>query len=676
MKKLLFLFFISVFVFACEKKERFLDNDVSDADQSEEQKDIDEIPDEDVEENWHIAPVVKCEKDSDCPDPDKEFCDPYGECQCRRSDDYVIRYKGKCIHGLEGNKLFCNGNSSAFKLKHSVPRKGSAGFVNEKTDLVCICNSGYYGLNCEYKNLDYSDKFPVGDEYFLPEPNCKKDEDCSEGMKCSKKGFCYCDGEIEFTDPVLKNEIILATGKIAFTGEDLLNITKLTLGQVAIINNMKCLPNLRALQIFQPNSELKFEELSNLDNLQYLVIFDYNGLSDFSPILKLKKLLFLGLDVTGANYKFLEKIYDENHIEMLYLDFFYGDLPHSFDFLNNFKKLVAFTGYFGQSMNIESDCEINLENLIKNKNLSYLKISAGKCKVLSLNILSELRFLHDLTIGNLSTDGGETKKNLLSDFPVLKNITKLFIDSTIFDEKIIDKFPELTFLYIWQQGLPVEKLDFMEGLVNLQMFSFSDDVDLIKDFDDKKYSSINMKNLRTLSIYPFKSRNYEFLKKLKHVEELGVFQGTSQFEDWDSKYVKDYEINGSVGDDYSENLLYLMGLADRTYHLDNVKSFRKNCDKGGAVCNKKFREYFYPEASLGYGFSLCPNPIDKDDEDVKYLVEKGVGLTIGNNSQNCEALFSDGENITRMNHPLLNRKQKLDFRMDVTDNSGIKWISK
>ncbi|HPA64513.1 MAG TPA: hypothetical protein PLC67_11195 [Spirochaetota bacterium] len=495
-------------------------------------------------------------------------------------------------------------------------------------------------------------------------------------MKCSKKGFCYCDGEIEFTDPVLKNEIILATGKIAFTGEDLLNITKLTLGQVAIINNMKCLPNLRALQIFQPNSELKFEELSNLDNLQYLVIFDYNGLSDFSPILKLKKLLFLGLDVTGANYKFLEKIYDENHIEMLYLDFFYGDLPHSFDFLNNFKKLVAFTGYFGQSMNIESDCEINLENLIKNKNLSYLKISAGKCKVLSLNILSELRFLHDLTIGNLSTDGGETKKNLLSDFPVLKNITKLFIDSTIFDEKIIDKFPELTFLYIWQQGLPVEKLDFMEGLVNLQMFSFSDDVDLIKDFDDKKYSSINMKNLRTLSIYPFKSRNYEFLKKLKHVEELGVFQGTSQFEDWDSKYVKDYEINGSVGDDYSENLLYLMGLADRTYHLDNVKSFRKNCDKGGAVCNKKFREYFYPEASLGYGFSLCPNPIDKDDEDVKYLVEKGVGLTIGNNSQNCEALFSDGENITRMNHPLLNRKQKLDFRMDVTDNSGIKWISK
>lgn len=676
MKKLLFLFFISVFVFACEKKERFLDNDVSDADQSEEQKDIDEIPDEDVEENWHIAPVVKCEKDSDCPEPDKEFCDPYGECQCRRSDDYVIRYKGKCIHGLEGNNLFCNGNSSAFKLKHSVPRKGSAGFVNEKTDLVCICNSGYYGLNCEYKNLDYSDKFPVGDEYFLPEPNCKKDEDCSEGMKCSKKGFCYCDGEIEFTDPVLKNEIILATGKIAFTGEDLLNITKLTLGQVAIINNMKCLPNLRALQIFQPNSELKFEELSNLDNLQYLVIFGYNGLSDFSPILKLKKLLFLGLDVTGANYKFLEKIYDENHIEMLYLDFFYGDLPHSFDFLNNFKNLVAFTGYFGQSMNIESDCEINLENLIKNKNLSYLKISAGKCKVLSLNILSELRFLHDLTIGNLSTDGGETKKNLLSDFPVLKNITKLFIDSTIFDEKIIDKFPELTFLYIWQQGLPVEKLDFMEGLVNLQMFSFSDDVDLIKDFDDKKYSSINMKNLRTLSIYPFKSRNYEFLKKLKHVEELGVFQGTSQFEDWDSKYVKDYEINGSVGDDYSENLLYLMGLADRTYHLDNVKSFRKNCDKGGAVCNKKFREYFYPEASLGYGFSLCPNPIDKDDEDVKYLVEKGVGLTIGNNSQNCEALFSDGENITRMNHPLLNRKQKLDFRMDITDNSGIKWISK
>ncbi len=153
MKKILLLFFLSVFVFACEKKENILGNDILDTDQSEEQKDNDEIPDEDVEENWHIAPVVKCEKDSDCPDPDKEFCDPYGECQCRRSDDYVIRYKGKCVHGLEGNDLFCDGNSFAFNLKHSIPRKGSVGFVNEKTEVVCVCNPGHYGLNCEYKNL-------------------------------------------------------------------------------------------------------------------------------------------------------------------------------------------------------------------------------------------------------------------------------------------------------------------------------------------------------------------------------------------------------------------------------------------------------------------------------------------------------------------------------------------
>ena len=674
MKKILLLFFLSVFVFACEKKENILGNDILDTDQSEEQKDNDEIPDEDVEENWHIAPVVKCEKDSDCPDPDKEFCDPYGECQCRRSDDYVIRYKGKCIHGLEGNDLFCDGNSFAFNLKHSIPRKGSVGFVNEKTEVVCVCNPGHYGLNCEYKNLDYSDKFPVGDEYFLPEPNCKKDEDCSEGMKCSETGFCYCDGKIEFTDSVLRNEIISATGKISFIGEDLLNITKLTLSQVSTINNMRCLPNLRALQIFQPNSELKFEELSNLENLQYLVIFDYNGISDFSPILKLKKLLFLNLELTEDNYKFLEKMNPDNQIEGIYFSFFKGDYPENFNFLDNFRKLTSAAITFGQNTPKNKDCLIDMSNITQNNEISHLRIYAGNCEIKEIQQLEKLTNLKNLTIGHMMLVDGTGKRHLqLSSFPVLKNVTQLYIDSTVFDAKVIDKFPSITVLYIWQEGLPVEKLDFIEGLVNLSTFAFSDDIKIVSQFNNEKYDWINkMNNLRYLSIDPYKSRNYDFIKGLKHIEEMGILSQSG----WEQKYTEDYEINGSVGDDYSENLLYLMGLADRTYHLDNVKSFRKNCDKGGAVCNKKFREYFYPEASLGYGFSLCPNPIDKDDEDVKYLVEKGVGLTIGNNSQNCDALFSDGKSLLRMNHPLLNRKQKLDFRMDITDNSGIKWISK
>jgi len=670
MKKLLFLFFISVFVFACEKKERFLDNDVSDADQSEEQKDIDEIPDEDVEENWHIAPVVKCEKDSDCPDPDKEFCDPYGECQCRRSDDYVIRYKGKCIHGLEGNKLFCNGNSHSFSLKHSVPRKGGIAYTEKIEDVNCLCYTGFYGNNCERKHENYPDKFPVGDEYFLPEPNCKNDEACGEGMKCSETGFCYCDKEVHFTDPVLKNAVVAAVGKTNYTGLDLINVKKLTLEHAQNLNNMECLPNLRALIMLNPNASVKIEDIAQFKNLQYLIMKDYEfAVFDFSPLLKLEKLLLLGLDLDKDNYKFLEKMDSENHLEAIWFDFEKGDYPESFEFIKKFKRIRSAKLYCGQSANLSDNCLFDIFNLSESQDLQYLVLYPGRCEIKNIIELEKNKELRELMVGNVTTDLNPTRHLNLSDFPVLPNLTTLWIDSVVFDERLIDHFPELTNLHLFGYGIDIKNLDFLSGIKNMRLLYVSENYTDLVPFNEKRYEPIGkMTNLIELDIRNYSSRNYSWVAGLKHVVLFGLSDENRYEEN-----VQDYNENGSDGTDYYLNLLYLSTYIDNTYHIDNVKGFKENCDKNGAFCNSSFwdkymneNDYFPPS------INICQNPVKTEDKDLQYLLEKGVGFIIGKDSQSCEVLSPERAN----KYLFFNRKQKLDFRMDITDNSGIKWISK
>ena len=77
-------------------------------------------------------------------------------------------------------------------------------------------------------------------------------------------------------------------------------------------------------------------------------------------------------------------------------------------------------------------------------------------------------------------------------------------------------------------------------------------------------------------------------------------------------------------------------------------------------------DYFPPS------INICQNPDKTEDKDLQYLLEKGVGFIIGKDSQSCEVLSPERAN----KYLFFNRKQKLDFRMDITDNSGIKWISK
>lgn len=668
MKKLLFLFFLSIFVFSCEKKENIRDEDVLDADQSDEQIDNDEVSDEDVENKWYNAPVVKCEKDADCPEPDKEFCDPYGECQCRRSDDYVIRYKGKCIHGLEGDSLFCNGNSHSFNLKNSVPRKGGIAYTEKIEDVNCLCYSGFYGNNCERKHENYPDIFPVGDEYFLPKPNCEKDEECGEGMKCSETGYCYCDKEVQFVDPVLKNAVVAAVGKTSFTGLDLINVTKITLENAQNLNNMECLPNLRALIILNPSASLKIEDVAQFKNLQYLMIKDYgSAVFDFSPLLNLKKLLSLGLDLDKDSYKFLEKMDPKNHLEGIWFDFDKGDYPENFEFIKNFKKIRSAKLYCGQSADFNDNCSFDVSNLSESQNLQYLILYPGRCEIKNIIELEKNKELRELMIGNLTTDLEPTRHLNLSDFPVLLNLTTLWIDSTIFDGKLIDHFPAVTSLHVFGYGVEMEDLEYLNGMNNLRLLYISENYTDKVPFNDKRYEPIGkMPNLTELDIRNFSSRNYKWMSGLRHAVLIG-FDDENRYEE----YVQDYNENGSDGTDHYSDLLYLSTYIDNTYHIDNVKGFRENCDKNGAFCNSSFwsgylnaNDYFPPS------IVLCSNPLTKDDEDVQYLLNKGISFNIGADSQSCEVLTPENENSAKTVHPLLLNENSVENKQ--IQESGIR----
>jgi hypothetical protein len=177
-----------------------------------------------------------------------------------------------------------------------------------------------------------------------------------------------------------------------------------------------------------------------------------------------------------------------------------------------------------------------------------------------------------------------------------------------------------------------------------------------------------MTNLIELDIRNYSSRSYSWVAGLKHVALLGLSD-----ENRYDEYVQDYNENGSDGTDYYSNLLYLSTYGDNTYHVNNVKGFKENCDKNGAFCNSSFwdnymneNDYFPPS------INICSNPLKKDDEDLQYLLKKGVGFVIGKDSQSCELLSPERTN----KYLLFNIRQKLDFRMDITDNSGIKWVLK
>ena len=245
-----------------------------------------EVSDED---STSESGFLKCAKDSDCPDPDAEFCDPYGECQCRRGMDYayMVRYQGKCMKGEDGNEFLCNSSSVSFYIDADVKQQGTIPYIEEKDDVTCRCEIGYYGKHCENR-IEYDDELIVSGELFLPESNCSKKEDCDEGMICSEKGYCVCEGELEFSDPTFEYFVKDALGRSQTSkldGEDLVFLKSLILSGVNKVDNGKCFVNLRSLRLNNVPEDFNFEDVSEMSNIQTLNVSSINKDKsvDYSP---------------------------------------------------------------------------------------------------------------------------------------------------------------------------------------------------------------------------------------------------------------------------------------------------------------------------------------------------------------------------------------------------------
>ena len=682
MRIFLLLFFLSL-AFSCNNgKSIENDRDLGTRDESghpdEDIETEDDLSEKDDADNWWEAPVVKCDRDSDCPDPEKEFCDPYGECQCRQAKGFVIRYKGKCIHGSEGQEKFCNGRSRAFNLRHEVPRKGRIAYTEKIEDVTCLCDSGYYGLNCERANEDhpdYPDRFFEGttETFFLPEPDCEKDEDCSEGMKCSEKGYCYCDGEVNFHDPAILEVLYYILGKTDFDGEDLLDIKMLNLRYVHRFDRMECLPNLRALTIEYPIGEIEnFDQLAYLKNLQHLAVLQGKEEIDFSPVAKLERLMSLTLQVYSSNYQFLHDMEPDNHVQWLRL-MFEDEGPSDFDFFTNFKKLNALIVH-----NFESpgNCSFDISSITGNRDLFFLTLYPGLCGIKNLNKLAEFKELNKLHIGNYSSLG--LKKIKLSDFPVLPNIVELFIDRTTFDSKMKDHFPSLTDLIIYGDQSGVKDLDFLEGLNNLLQFNFSEDQDEPVFFDENRYTALSeQSNLMRLSIGPYKSRNYEWIEGLKHATEISFITTTSAYSDskWDDAYRDYYIEHGATNSSYLSNLLYLTAYIDRTYHLDELSGIRAFSEKINNPGRSKLQENYLNSGNvhdiINPGIILCSNPVDieKNINDLELIRKNGVTVAIGETRDKCDEF--PAKNLLLNNENTKNQNNKIYF---FNDKRSLKWI--
>lgn len=610
-----------------------------------------EVSDED---SMSESEFVKCEKDSDCPDPEAEFCDPYGECQCRRGMDYayMVRYQGKCMKGDEGNEFFCNSSSISFYIDADVKQQGTVPYIEEKDDVTCRCEIGYYGKHCENK-IDYDDILIVSGELFLPEPNCSKNEDCGDGMKCSDKGYCVCDAELDFSDPAFEYYVKDALGRpqdSSLDGEDLVFLRKLIVSGINKIDHGKCFVNLRSLNMNNVPEDFNFEDVSEMSNIQSINILRVqNDKSvDYSPLKKLNKLLFLYLQVNEDNYGFLKEMDSRNSLVSLKIEFLDGFVPENLDFVSGYKNLGQF---IIQSFKNDFPKQLDISSLLNNEIIMILKFHLKKTKLTGLKTLSDLKNLIDLEVELYGND--ELQK--LSEFPICPNIRSLKLAEIFNDVKIVEKFSNVNSLNIITDGAFYNDLSFLEGLENLNFLYYSD-MDAFTEIENINYDVIGrMKNLYFLILNPYKNWGMDWIKNNKYLQYVEIVDVTGDI--FNNVYKNHYLENGAASSDYFSNLLYLGYYRDRIFHLEEISGIADYCLNGGAVCNKIFRDNFFTYMELrAVGFNLCGNPINKNDKDIETIVENGGVISIG--SDWGDACTSYGVSLLKNS-----RKEKPDFRV-------------
>ncbi|HQB10282.1 MAG TPA: hypothetical protein PLW37_10460 [bacterium] len=660
MRNILIILVLLMANVSCDDKSP-IENDEIDW-ENDQLADEDGCPDGNVDSDYNSweASVFKCEKDSDCPEPDKEFCDPYGECQCRRGVEYgyMIRYKGKCMHWSEGIKYFCNNNTTnQFYLNSDVPRQGAVSYTNSKEDVVCRCDVGYYGQHCENR-IKYDDILISNGQNFMPEPNCKQDEDCSESMKCSESGYCYCNQVLEFSDQAFDYYVKTALNKSqndTVTGLDLINLRTITIDGVEDIEYGKCFVNMRSLMFSKVPENFDFTEISKMKNLQNIHILSLRNSQsiDYSPLINMEKLLFLYLMLNENSYNFLKNMKSMKHIVSLELEFDDGFVPPDLKFLSGYENLQQL---IIQSFENNETEEIDISSLEAFEILMILKINLKLAKIKGLDVLSKLPNLIDLGIELYENENAQK----LSSFPKIETVKRLTLYGVKSDIKLIERFPQLNVLNISGEGLGYKNLSFLEGLNHLHSLIFYDDyIDKEMKIEEGGYDYISkMTNLYSLTISPYKHRNMNWIKSLKHLVYTEIADVSSE---WLPLYKADYLENGPVKTDFVDDLLYVLYLRDNLFHVEDLNGFAKNCSQKGAQCNSEFKNNFYTEPELGtVGFYLCGNPIKKTDENLEYLIENGAYVSIGTDvGQNCETYTK--------NNPPFSKYRKHDYTINNTD---------
>lgn len=647
-----------VLVVACENNSSPKDADATITDGDEAVLVADDGDDllGDDEQNDEDTFVRECYTSAEC--DESEFCDPYGSCMCDKGKGYTIRYNGKCMLGTEGAAFFCNNRANGYYIKQSVPRKGPIAYTDSVDDVVCLCGFGYWGQNCQFQIEGYDELLPVFEPNHgivpqIPDPDCITIDDCAEGMECGEQGYCQCPGVVTFEDPSMDQYVRNALG--ISPSDDILGSQLVMLLDFMVIGpqkleNMHCMQNLRGLDLSEMPADFDFTPVLELKHLQALTVTSSNYTAwDYSPLKNHPTLLSLQLNIGQDNYQFLEDLVSAPHIVQLRLSFTDEKAPSNFDFLKKFSQLTALELTFNEDLTSEASFPFDVNTVADLKELALLRIFAGSGEIKNLSALEKLNYLTHLAITqNPSIEDNKPKTLVkLTDFPVLPSVVELYLDSLATNgEYIIDHFPNVT-LYTYSNHLMVNAdISMIKGMTNLKTLNFFNWDLRLPRCEEIDYSALGeLLNLNNLTIGPYCKRESDWMRSLKYMGSLWLQSGDLLNY---GKRKEEYAATGPVDTPYIADLLYLHDYYDQLYRFETADIFVKNCDNGGLLCNKDFQKSYFFAGEGSISLSLCGNPIPLDDPSALELVNRGVGVSVG--EMNDCTWLSPGTKAARSSH--------------------------
>lgn len=576
-----------------------------------------------------------------------EVCNPYGECICDSRKSFIGSYRGTCITGPEANKLFCNNHSWTYNVRPSAS-KGASVVLENDTDLLCTeCLPGWSGEQCGTPLTPYGDLLPDGSAegtvFFFqpPAPYCTKNDECTDGLVCGENGYCQCTGAISFADAAFEKEIrdMLDLDESApVTGEMLSEIIQFHAQDVSVLDDLRCLPNLRELFIRAfVTAPVSLEPVSSLRFLQRISILGYVPL-DLSPLKELDRLLVASFYILPENdIEFLNGMKSKDSItrfSMVYND----DIT-----MVDLSFLEQYTNITSLSISLpgrNEDTQVAaLAVLPHPEKLEFLYFMGWHWHIDDPSVFGKMNRLKDLTLF-------EPGSNVhLSDFPANDRLLGLYMEGEMIDIPIRDVFPTVVGLKIRNEINDIEPK--VAGL-DLLSFIYTSEFDEKALFKEDTYNNMltDWDSLIEVYINPYYASNIDWLEGKKYISTVNI----QPWED-DADFIPTEEYwRKSV---IVPELLYLHMYVDNMRSLHSFDEFVANCRNGGTLCRKDCEGYVinYSQYLVGGApklIYLYNNPIDpvKDAENIEFLSQYGITVGYDGDSEEGKAknLFPYGAN--------------------------------